>query len=91
MRKNGPSLYRIVMQYSATRFGLRQMAFDRLRSGRATLVSGCDAQPTTSIISIARVMEEEVGELILQARFGGMPGKVMVEGEWTFRKTDLKD
>ena len=50
-----------------------------------------NARPTTSIIGIARVMQEEIGELILQARFGVMPEKVTVEGEWTFRKTDLKD
>jgi hypothetical protein len=37
------------------------MAFDRLRARGATLGSGCDAQPTTSIIDIARVMEEVVG------------------------------
>ena len=32
-----------------------------------------NARPTTSIIGIARVMQEEIGELILRARFGGMP------------------
>lgn len=48
-----------------------------------------NARSTTSIISIARVMEEEIGELILQARFGGMPTMVHVAGEYTFRKGDL--
>lgn len=48
-----------------------------------------NARPTTSIIGIAKVMREELGELILQARFGGMAEEVAVEGEWTFRKEDL--
>jgi len=48
-----------------------------------------NARPTTSIIGIARVMREEIGELILGARFGGLPAEVHVEGEWTFRKEDL--
>ena len=48
-----------------------------------------NARPTTSIIGIVRVMKEEIGELILGARFGGMAEKVTVEGEWTFKKEDL--
>jgi hypothetical protein len=34
-------------------------------------------------------MKEEIGELILGARFGGMAEKVTLEGVWTFRKEDL--
>ena len=48
-----------------------------------------NARPTTSIIGIVRVMREEIGELILAARFGGMRKKVHIEGECIFRKTDL--
>ena len=48
-----------------------------------------NARPTTSIIGIARVMREELGELILKARFGGMPEKVTVEGAKTFRTEEL--
>ena len=48
-----------------------------------------NARPTTSIIGIARVMREEIGELILGARFGGMAKEVHVEGEYVFRKEDL--
>ena len=44
-----------------------------------------NARPTTSIIGIARVMKEEIGELILGARFGGMAKKVTLQGEYTFR------
>lgn len=45
-----------------------------------------NARPTTSIIGIARVMKEEIGELILEARFGGLPAEVNVVGECIFRK-----
>jgi predicted ATP-grasp superfamily ATP-dependent carboligase len=48
-----------------------------------------NARPTTSIIGIAKVMQEELGELILQARFGGMAERVKIEGEHLFWKEDL--
>lgn len=48
-----------------------------------------NARPTTSLIGIARVVREEIGELILAARFGGMPKDVHVEGESVFRMEDL--
>jgi hypothetical protein len=48
-----------------------------------------NARPTTSLIGIAKVMREEIGELMLKARFGGMPAKVHVEGEYIFQKSDL--
>jgi len=35
-------------------------------------------------------MKEEIGELILRARFGGLPKEVHVVGEYVFRKEDLK-
>ena len=49
-----------------------------------------NARPTSSIMGIVRVMKEEIGELILQGRFGGLPKEVQVEGEYVFRKEDLK-
>lgn len=49
-----------------------------------------NARPTSSIMGIVRVMKEEIGELILGARFGGLPKEVHVEGEYVFRKEDLK-
>ena len=42
-----------------------------------------------SIIGIARVMQEEIGELLIAARFGGMPERVKIEGEYTFDKSDI--
>jgi len=48
-----------------------------------------NARPTTSIIGIVRVMKEEIGELMVRARFGEMPERVRVDGEFVFRKEDL--
>jgi predicted ATP-grasp superfamily ATP-dependent carboligase len=48
-----------------------------------------NARPTTSIIGIAKVMQEEIGELMLKARFGGMPAKVRIEGDYLFRKDEF--
>ncbi|HNY33837.1 MAG TPA: hypothetical protein PKK68_04200 [Methanothrix soehngenii] len=48
-----------------------------------------NARPTTSIIGIARVMKEKIGELIVRARFGGLPEMVHLGGESIFRKGDL--
>jgi predicted ATP-grasp superfamily ATP-dependent carboligase len=49
-----------------------------------------NARPTTSIIGIARVMREEIGDLIWRARFGSLPERVQIDGECTFRKEDLR-
>ncbi|MDD2835034.1 MAG: ATP-grasp domain-containing protein [Methanothrix sp.] len=57
--------------------------------GELPWVVDVNARPTTSIIGIARVMKEEIGELILDARLGRAAKKVTIEGTWTFRKADL--
>lgn len=49
-----------------------------------------NARPTSSLIGIVRVMNEEIGELILRASFGEMPKEVHVVGEYVFRKEDLR-
>ena len=49
-----------------------------------------NARPTSSIMGIVRVMKEEIGDLILRASFGGLPEEVHIEGEYVFRKQDLK-
>jgi hypothetical protein len=48
-----------------------------------------NARPTTSIIGIARVMKAELADLILKAKFGGMPESVEFEGEYTFRIDEI--
>ena len=57
--------------------------------GERPWVVDVNARPTTSIIGIVRVMKEEIGELILDARLGRAAKKVTLVGEWTFRKEDL--
>jgi len=48
-----------------------------------------NARPTTSIIGIVRVMREELGELMVQARLGKLPESVRLDGDFIFRKEDL--
>jgi tyramine---L-glutamate ligase len=74
---------------AAKALGLRGYAGMDFVVGDLARVVDVNARPTTSIIGIVRVMKEEIGELILRARFGRMPEMVMVEGDWTFRKDDF--
>jgi tyramine---L-glutamate ligase len=74
---------------AAATLGLRGYAGIDFVLGERPWVVDVNARPTTSIIGIAKVMQEEIGELILQARFGGMVEKVHVVGESIFRKEDL--
>lgn len=69
--------------------GLRGYAGIDLVLGASPRVVDVNARPTTSIIGIARVMREELADLILRARFGGMPDRVTVTGEHIFSKEDL--
>jgi hypothetical protein len=78
-----------VAKKAAIALGLRGYAGIDFVLGERPWAVDVNARPTTSIIGIARVMQEEIGELILQARFGGMPGKVHVTGEYTFQKGEL--
>ena len=74
---------------AAAALGLRGYAGIDFVLGERPWAVDVNARPTTSIIGIARVMKEEIGELILQAKFGGMPEEVHVTGEYTFRKGEL--
>ena len=74
---------------AASALGLRGYAGIDFVLGEKPWAVDVNARPTTSIIGIARVMKEEIGELILRAKFGGLPEKVHVEGEYVFRKEEL--
>jgi predicted ATP-grasp superfamily ATP-dependent carboligase len=74
---------------AASVLGLRGYAGIDFVVGDLPRAVDMNARPTTSIIGIAKVMREEIGELMLQARLGRMPEKVHMLGEWTFRKEDL--
>ncbi len=74
---------------AAAALGLRGYAGIDFVLGDLPRAVDVNARPTTSIIGIARVMREEIGELMLRARFGGMPERVQVKGESIFAKKDL--
>ncbi|OPY54170.1 MAG: argininosuccinate lyase [Methanosaeta sp. PtaU1.Bin060] len=74
---------------AAAALGLRGYAGIDFVLGDQARVVDVNARPTTSIIGIAKVMRESLGELILQASFGGMPERVHVDGIWSFRKKEL--
>ena len=74
---------------AAAALGLRGYAGIDFVLGERPWAMDVNARPTTSIIGIARVMQEEIGELIPQARFGGMPKEVHVTREYTFNKREL--
>ncbi|WP_348304241.1 ATP-grasp domain-containing protein [Methanothrix sp.] len=74
---------------AAAILGLRGYAGIDFVLGEKPWAVDVNARPTTSIIGIARVMKEEIGDLIVKARFGGLPGRVHLEGESIFRKENL--
>jgi predicted ATP-grasp superfamily ATP-dependent carboligase len=46
-------------------------------------------RPTASLFGIRRVMKEEIGDLLLKNKFGGLPDSVHIEGEYRFSKDML--
>jgi len=78
-----------VAQKAARILGLRGYAGIDFVVGDLARVVDVNARPTTSIIGIARVMKEEIGELILQASFGKLPEKITTKGAVAFRKEEL--
>ena len=74
---------------AAAVLGLRGYAGIDFVLGERPWAVDVNARPTTSIIGIAHVMKEEIGELIVRARFGGLPDRVHVTGECIFRKEEL--
>lgn len=46
-------------------------------------------RPTASLFGINRVMQEEIGDLLLKNKFGGLPESVYIEGEYCFSKDAL--
>jgi len=74
---------------AAEALGLRGYAGIDFVLGEKPRAVDVNARPTSSLIGIVRVMKEEIGELMLRARFGGMPREVHVEGVYVFRKEDL--
>jgi predicted ATP-grasp superfamily ATP-dependent carboligase len=78
-----------VAEKTAKVLGLRGYAGIDFVVGDLPRAVDVNARPTTSIIGIAKVMREELGDLMLRARFGRMPDRVEVHGVLVFRKEEL--
>jgi predicted ATP-grasp superfamily ATP-dependent carboligase len=70
--------------------GLQGYAGIDLVVGDLPRVVDVNPRPTTSIVGIAKVMREELADLILRARFASLPERVTVEGSCEFRKGELE-
>ncbi len=46
-------------------------------------------RPTASLFGISQVMKEEIGDLLLRNKFGGLPDSIHIEGEYRFSKDML--
>ena len=57
--------------------------------GDRPYVIDVNPRPTSSIIGISRVMEDQIADLILKSRFGDLPDHVEINGNFTFTKEDL--
>ena len=57
--------------------------------GEMPYVVDVNPRPTTSIIGISRVMEEEIADLMIRARFGELPDLVNITGSFKFTKDEL--
>ncbi|HIE31975.1 MAG TPA: ATP-grasp domain-containing protein [Methanosarcinales archaeon] len=63
--------------------GLDIVAGDRL------YVVDVNPRPTTSILGIVRVIDHEIGDLLIRARFGELPDAIGINGSFSFTKSDL--
>jgi len=57
--------------------------------GDMPYVVDVNPRPTTSIIGISRVMEEEIADLMLRAGFGELPYRVKITGSFKFTRNEL--
>lgn len=57
--------------------------------GEKPFVIDVNPRPTSSIIGISRVMEEQIADLILRSKFEELPDQVKITGRFTFTKEDL--
>jgi predicted ATP-grasp superfamily ATP-dependent carboligase len=58
--------------------------------GDKPYVVDVNPRPTTSAIGLARIMEENMADLIIKARFGILPNSVIINGHFSFTKSDLE-
>ncbi len=60
-------------------------------AGDELYVVDVNPRPTTSLLGITKVIDCEIGDLIIRARFGGLPESIGISGSFRFTKADLVD
>jgi hypothetical protein len=78
-----------VAKKTAKVLGCRGYAGVDIVLGDMPYVVDVNPRPTTSIIGISRVMEEEIADLMLRAGFGELPDLVKITGFFKFTKNEL--
>ncbi len=78
-----------VAKKTAKVLGCRGYAGVDIVLGGMPYVVDVNPRPTTSIIGISRVMEEEIADLMLRAGFGELPDLVKITGSFKFTKKEL--
>ena len=78
-----------VAKKTARVLGCRGYAGVDIVLGDRPYVIDVNPRPTSSIIGISRVMEDQIADLILRSRFGDLPDHVEINGNFTFTKEDL--
>lgn len=58
--------------------------------GDKPYVVDVNPRPTTAVIALARVLEDNIADLILKARFGVLPDSINVTGRFSFTKAELE-
>ncbi len=58
--------------------------------GDKPYVVDVNPRPTTSVLGLARVMEDNIADLIIKACFGELPDSVILNGHFSFTKSDME-
>lgn len=78
-----------VAKKTAKVLGCRGYAGVDIVLGDMPYVVDVNPRPTTSIIGISRVLEDEIADLIMRSSFGELPDRVRITGTFTFTKDGL--
>lgn len=59
--------------------------------GDRPYVVDVNPRPTTAVLGVSKVIDHNIADLILMARFGTLPQNIRVKGHYTFTKHDLEN
>lgn len=62
------------------------VGIDIVLQDETPFVVDVNPRPTTSIVGIARVINHEIADLILKARFGKLPMRILSKGRYSLTK-----